>query len=69
MTTSKKKRMLPSTGTRLPAFCDYTCPHAGFASNDASGACRREQAVHCTLSGSYNNKNAPCLERTIKRKR
>jgi hypothetical protein len=45
----------------LPAFCDYSCPHAAFAPNDASGACRREQAVFCSLAKKYNNKNARCI--------
>ncbi len=48
----------------VPAFCDYSCPHAAFAPNDASGACRREQAVYCSLVRKYNNKNARCLAAT-----
>jgi nitrite reductase/ring-hydroxylating ferredoxin subunit len=48
---------------RLPAFCDNSCPHARFAPTEASGACRREQAVYCALFKKYNNKNSACLER------
>lgn len=51
-------------GTRtadLPEFCDYECPHAAFSSPDASGACRRDQAIWCELSTRFNNKNARCL--------
>ena len=45
----------------LPEFCDFDCPHASFSPPDASGACRRDQAVWCVLVGRYNNKNARCL--------
>jgi hypothetical protein len=45
----------------LPEFCDFDCPHASFSPPDASGACRRDQAVWCALIGRYNNKNARCL--------
>lgn len=44
-----------------PEFCDYECAHAAFSAPDASGACRRDQAVWCTLLSHYNNKNARCL--------
>jgi hypothetical protein len=47
----------------LPLFCDYSCPHADFAPAEASGACRREQPVWCTLFGKNNNKNNTCLGR------
>jgi hypothetical protein len=53
--------MKRKTEQPLPAFCDYTCPNAAFAPHDASGACRREQAVYCSLTKKYNNKNARCL--------
>lgn len=53
--------MTHKTAHRLPTFCDYTCIHAAFAPQDASGACRREQAVFCSLKKKYNNKNARCL--------
>lgn len=47
----------------LPQFCDFGCPHAGFAPADASGACRREQAVYCSLFRTFNNKHNGCLDR------
>jgi len=50
----------------LPKYCDFTCPHASFAPNDAVGACRREMAVYCTLLAKYNNKNARCAARESK---
>ena len=48
-------------GWQPPQFCDHGCPHAAFAAPEASGACRREQAVWCTLLKKHNNKNARCL--------
>ncbi|MFN0157868.1 MAG: hypothetical protein ACKVRP_07335 [Bacteroidota bacterium] len=53
----------PTTQSDLPLFCDYTCRHAEFAPADASGACRREQAVYCALFKKFNNKNNRCLGR------
>jgi hypothetical protein len=47
----------------LPEFCDYLCPHADFAPADASGACRRDQAVYCRLFRAFHNKNQTCLGR------
>jgi hypothetical protein len=47
----------------LPEFCDYDCPHAAFTPPDTSGACRRDQAIWCTLLARFNNKNARCLAR------
>jgi hypothetical protein len=44
----------------LPKYCDFICPQASFAPNDAVGACRREMAVYCNLLARYNNKNAHC---------
>jgi len=52
----------PSSST-LPLYCDFGCPRAAFAPADAVGACRREQAVYCTLLKRYNNKNARCIAR------
>ncbi len=49
--------------TNLPKYCDFTCKFASFAPEDAVGACRREQAVYCTLLKEFNNKNAPCAAR------
>jgi len=49
---------------RPPQFCDFDCCYAAFAPPDASGACRREQAVWCTLQKQHNNKNARCLVRS-----
>jgi len=53
--------MRPRKPAVLPSFCDYACEYAAFAPNDASGACRREQAVYCSLTKQYNNKNARCI--------
>ena len=47
----------------LPQFCDYSCEHARFASEDAVGACRRELGVLCTILNAYVNKNAKCQVR------
>ena len=44
-----------------PGFCDYDCSFAAFTPPEASGACRREQAVWCTFLKRHNNKNAKCL--------
>jgi hypothetical protein len=54
-------RRLQRGAADLPEFCDFDCPHATFSPPDASGACRRDQAVWCTLTSRYNNKNARCL--------
>jgi hypothetical protein len=45
----------------LPDFCDFDCPHASFPLRDSIGACRREQAVYCTLFKQLNNKHTSCL--------
>jgi len=47
----------------LPVYCDFSCAHASIASPDAVGACRREQAVYCTVLDTYNVKNSLCLVR------
>lgn len=47
----------------LPTYCDFTCEHARFASEDAVGACRREVGVLCTILNAYVNKNARCQVR------
>ena len=47
----------------LPQFCDYGCSHAEFAPAETSGACRREQAVYCSLFHTFNNKHSICLGR------
>jgi hypothetical protein len=49
----------------LPLFCDFSCRHASFGKKDVAGACRREQAVYCTLLKKYNNKNNRCLARPV----
>jgi hypothetical protein len=61
--SKKKKREAGGRATALPLplFCDFSCPHAAFPPADAVGACRREQAVYCTLLEKYNNKNAKCI--------
>ncbi len=52
-----------------PLYCDFHCPHASFAPPDATGACRREQAVYCLLVRQYNNKNARCIAGASKNKK
>lgn len=42
-------------------FCDFSCKYASFSKQDVSGACRREQAVYCTILKKFNNKNNKCL--------
>ena len=54
----KKPAVLPSDA---PMFCDYSCKYASFGKKDVAGACRREQAVYCTILKKYNNKNNKCL--------
>ena len=62
-----KKRGLATDAARtradIPEYCDFDCRHASFSPPDASGACRRDQAVWCALVSRYNNKNARCLAR------
>jgi hypothetical protein len=58
-----KKRNSPSIVT-LPQFCDYACPHAHFPPADAVGACRREQAVYCSLLKKFNNRNNKCIAKS-----
>ncbi len=60
--TRKRPRHAPSPGA-FPLFCDFSCPHAGFAPGDAVGACRRDQAVFCAFFRRLNNKNSLCLNR------
>jgi hypothetical protein len=60
---SRRRRGLSVHTDALPMFCDFTCPHAAFASPEATGACRREQAVYCGLVDAYNTKHRPCLGR------
>ncbi len=60
--TSKPRLALTHSVPSLPSYCDYNCPYATFAPTDAVGACRREQAVYCTLIKKYNNKNARCIK-------
>ena len=45
----------------LPDFCDFKCVYAAFAPADAVGACRRDQAVYCSLLKKFNAKNGRCL--------
>ena len=61
--TSTSSKQNHTTSESLPQYCDYSCPHATFAPTEASGACRREAAVFCTLLRKYNNKNAGCIAR------
>ncbi len=61
-TTERSRRPTPHAPA-FPLFCDFSCPHAGFAPSDAVGACRREQAVYCAFFRSLNDKNSLCLSR------
>lgn len=54
----KKHKDVPKD---LPLFCDYSCTYASFGEKNVAGACRREQAVYCTILKKYNNKNNKCL--------
>lgn len=60
----KKQKPVPA----FPLFCDFSCPHAGFAPSQAVGACRREQAVYCAFFRSLNNKHSLCLDRKKRRR-
>lgn len=63
-----KAKRIPSPQQKvadLPQFCDFTCKHADFAPAEAIGACRREQAVYCSLFKKYNNKHNKCLGREL----
>jgi hypothetical protein len=57
------KRAGGSENAALPLYCDFGCSHAGFAPADATGACRRDQAVWCALFKKLNNKHSRCLGR------
>ncbi|HTP13822.1 MAG TPA: hypothetical protein VMM37_09330 [Bacteroidota bacterium] len=65
MNTEKKVGTTTTKGLPkdLPAYCDFTCRYAAFAPPESVGACRREQAVHCTLLRQFNQKNSPCKAR------
>lgn len=65
--TKPAKNVANRKASGLPEYCDFDCPHASFTPADASGACRRDQAVWCVLLGRYNNKNARCLAAPRKR--
>jgi hypothetical protein len=47
----------------LPQLCDFDCTHASFPPGDIVGACRKEQAVYCTLLKKFNNRHNKCLAR------
>ncbi len=63
MKTGKKIEKKKFDVKDLPQYCDFTCAFASFAPADAVGACRREQAVYCTILREFNNKNARCAAR------
>jgi hypothetical protein len=50
----------PPTVDDLPLYCDFNCPKADFPPADAVGACRREQAVWCSVLREFNAKNSRC---------
>jgi hypothetical protein len=45
---------------QIPAFCDFTCPHADFAPPETAGICRTMSAVWCRQLRELVNKNARC---------
>jgi hypothetical protein len=59
--STKRKKHRGIVSSQLPMFCDFGCTYAAFPPVDAAGACRREQAVYCTVLEKYNNKNNRCL--------
>jgi len=62
----KKKEGEPELSS-LPLFCDYSCRYAAFPPVSAVGACRREQAVFCSILKTYRRKNDRCAARKIRR--
>ena len=67
---SASKPRVPSVpDADLPLYCDFTCTFASFPPPDASGACRREEAVYCRLLREFNRKHAGCMVRKVKQKR
>lgn len=58
---AKSKKNIKIDKTLLPTFCDYTCKFAEFSDPNATGACRKELAVWCSLLEKYNNKNNKCI--------
>lgn len=59
--TLPRKITPASARADLPLYCDFACRYASFGPPEAAGACRREQAVYCTLARKFNNKNNRCL--------
>ncbi len=53
-------RMTQPTDAAIPAFCDYTCPHANFAPPETAGICRTMAGVWCGKLAELVNKNAAC---------
>ena len=46
---------------KVPEFCDFDCPHAGFPSVETAGICRTMSAVFCKQLKRLVNKNRPCV--------
>ena len=63
MKAKSLRRKQPPNPEMLPVYCDFTCTYASFASPDAVGACRREQAVYCLVLDTFNMKHSLCLTR------
>jgi hypothetical protein len=59
---SKDEAPTPASSApdELPLYCDFSCPKADFPPADAVGACRREQAVWCSVLKEFNTKNSLC---------
>ena len=52
--SEKKPHKTKLDVSHLPMYCDFNCPQASFAPNDAVGACRRELAIYCNLLAAFN---------------
>jgi hypothetical protein len=63
MRKKSPQKKCPPKQQNLPVYCDFNCAYSSFASPEAVGACRRDQAVYCTLLDTYNMKHSMCLVR------
>ena len=57
----KNSHKFKLTVSSAAEYCNYTCGYSRFAPPDSSGACRKEEAVWCSLVKKYNNKNNKCI--------
>jgi len=47
-------------GQKVPDFCDFDCPHAGFPPAETAGICRTMSAVWCKRLKRLASKNTRC---------